>query len=317
MSRRAKLSARILFSAAAIFYLFHVKVDIRFVANEISGLILPYFLAAAILHFTGLIFSSIRWYYLLLAQDMRIPILRLFHFYLVGTFFNTFLPGRVGGDLMRIYDSAREKNRTIEPLTVVLVERGSGTITLLGLAALVILLRIDIGFDISRFLSPFWFSMFFFSGLLLLLLAFLHPWIAESFLRLFRIPLLVKFEPKIRRMYEALRVYRYRPGCLSVALLAGLALQINYILHYFLIGKALGLQVVPFAAWFVFIPVRAILLMTPFFINGIGLRELIDQAFYGFYGIDTATAVSFSWLTLSLQFLFGAVGGVVYALRRK
>ena len=108
----------------------------------------PWLLLGASLHITGLLFSSLRWQILLRAQDIHQPIRKLFAYYMVGHFFNMFLPTKVGGDVVRIYDTSKDHGSTAQPLAVILVERVSGMLTMLLLAALVTALKINIGFDI-------------------------------------------------------------------------------------------------------------------------------------------------------------------------
>jgi len=54
------------------------------------------------LHFVGLLISVIRWKILYSALGGKISFLRLLNSYLVGFFFNTFLPSTVGGGMSAV-----------------------------------------------------------------------------------------------------------------------------------------------------------------------------------------------------------------------
>jgi len=90
------------------------------------------------LGYTGLMICAVRWYVLMAAYGARDrpSVLRLLRLQLVGLFFNTFVPGSVGGDFVRgvaTRDTFREGGTTAA-VTVVLVERAAGLFGLLILA---------------------------------------------------------------------------------------------------------------------------------------------------------------------------------------
>src|SRR5690348_11694815 len=92
----------------------------------------PAWLAGALLlYFTMIIASAVRWDVLLRAQHVRLPFSFLTQSFLVATFFNNFLPSNIGGDVIRISDTAKPAGSKTLATTVVLIDRGLG---LLGLA---------------------------------------------------------------------------------------------------------------------------------------------------------------------------------------
>jgi len=60
---------------------------------------------------------------------------RLLNSYLVATFFNNFLPSNIGGDVIRIRDTAPQAGSKTLATTVVLMDRGLGLLGLLTIAA--------------------------------------------------------------------------------------------------------------------------------------------------------------------------------------
>ena len=68
------------------------------------------------LHAFGLFSSAYRWQILARAQGDDIPLGFLAKSYLVGQFFNNFLPTRFGGDIVRIWDGSRYSKSLVEVL---------------------------------------------------------------------------------------------------------------------------------------------------------------------------------------------------------
>ena len=67
---------------------------------------------------------------------MEAPAGKLFLSYLVGQFFNFFLPTTVGGDIFRIYDTRHLSQGAARSATIIFIERLSGLFALLVIACL-------------------------------------------------------------------------------------------------------------------------------------------------------------------------------------
>jgi uncharacterized membrane protein YbhN (UPF0104 family) len=69
----------------------------------------------------------LRWYYLVRALDLPFTVRNAFRLGLVGVFYNTFLPGSVGGDLLKAYFLAREHpERKTRAVATVIMDRALG-----------------------------------------------------------------------------------------------------------------------------------------------------------------------------------------------
>jgi len=308
---------KILFSSILIFWLFKTRIDIREVLTEFKGVHVGLLAIAASMHLTGLLISSLRWQVLLKAQGIQQPLRRLFSYYLVGHFFNMFLPTRVGGDLVRIYDTSRDHGSSAQPTAVILVERISGLLTMLLMASIVLMLKIDIGFDYMSAVPNINIAIFCFFIIMVLAPFLLLPRLEKlvtNILKTFRVP--GKIIKIIEEIYAAFRIYGQSPLALITALGWGALLQINYILHYWLLVKALGIDV-PVAFFLVIIPIRTVTLMLPFFINGIGLREFFDVTAFGFLGVGEHSAIAFTELAWLVQIFFAIIGGIYYSVRKR
>ena len=76
-----------------------------------------------------------RWWLLLEAQDVAMPFSALFASMSVALFFNNFLPSNIGGDVVRIADTAKVARSKTLAATVVLADRTMGMMGLILVAA--------------------------------------------------------------------------------------------------------------------------------------------------------------------------------------
>jgi glycosyltransferase 2 family protein len=81
--------------------------------------------------------TFVRWYLLVRAQDLPFTLRNAFRLGLVGYFFNIFLPGAVGGDLVKAAFIAREQKRRTVAVSTVLMDRAIGLLGLIAIAAIV------------------------------------------------------------------------------------------------------------------------------------------------------------------------------------
>ena len=91
---------------------------------------------ALFVYFCHVLTSTWRWHLLLTAQNVHVPQRDLLSSLLVSYFFNNFLPSNIGGDVVRIRDTARPaRSKTLATL-VILVDRVMGVIGLFLVAAI-------------------------------------------------------------------------------------------------------------------------------------------------------------------------------------
>ena len=100
------------------------------------------------------------------------------------------------------------------------------------------------------------------------------------------------------------------------ALALSVLLQLNVILHYYLLALSLGIDI-PLQAMFIIVPVAIVVMMIPVSINAIGIREAIFVTMFGLYGISSADALAFAWMSFVLITILGVIGGIVFMLRKK
>lgn len=259
----------------------------------------------------GKIITSYRWQVLLKAQDIDIPLRFLIGSVFVGQFFNSFLPTTIGGDAMRAYDTASMSKDSTKSVVSVFADRLIGVFALALLALLALVLGFISGQDVSFYVLPVLLLFFLCSfGILFIfnerLLTFLG-----KLLGLLR---LHKVANKLEEAYQSINILKKEPGVLVLAFLASLVLQINVILFYYFIGVSLDLGV-SFLYFAMIVPVALVVLLVPFSINGIGIREGIFAYLLTGLGVQTKDAIALSWISFGLMLTQGIIGGIIFALR--
>ncbi len=140
--RRLMRVLRVLVSVALLTLLFlYGGADLPEVAEALRGArLLPLGFAALCYVFVGTAVRGFRWQALVTALGQPFRVRRATELFLVGTFFNQFLPTAIGGDLVRTLMLGREGMGAARAASTVLVDRVVGIVMLLaaGLLALVL-----------------------------------------------------------------------------------------------------------------------------------------------------------------------------------
>lgn len=283
--------------------------------SEIAGVVgesdfLWIFLAGA-LHILGLILSAYRWKLLLRAHDVDAPMWDLIQSYLIGGFFNNFLPTRVGGDIYRMVDSRKYSGSLLRPFAVIIVERLTGVYGLLiiGVTAVALYPR----FQEIKALAVALFS--------LTIAGFLFIWIFYGSDRFAgwlkklvgRLP--EKFSGNVLAVFDSFWHFSRSKTLVFYAFLLGILLQINVILYYFFIARGLSMPI-SFVEACIVMPILICIQLLPLTPGGIGVREFSYIYLLKPFGVSEALSVAFSLWDYILTFFYGLIGGVLYLWKR-
>jgi len=287
------------------------KVDIAKVWEIVQRAKGWWLLAALLLHIFGYWVSGERWKVLLKAQGVEVPLSLTIKSYLVGTFFNQFLPTIVGGDVVRGMDTAKPCGSLTKSLTIILFERFTGILVLLMLVSTGIALQIGKFKEVSYW--PIFVLGFLVVGTVIFLwkegidLAFLERKIPFRFGK--------AVVRKISTVLDILVQFRSHPWPLLKVILLGLALQLLFVLHYYLLSIAFSLSL-PFSFFMVVIPVIFLLSMLPVSINGIGVRENLFAYFFAKVSVSPEKSLAIAWMAFVMILFYALIGGLIYMLRK-
>ncbi len=298
-----------LISIGLILYAFR-STDIRAIWDAVRSADLFLLILAFGLIAVGFYISALRWQILLKAQHVVVSIKELTKSYLVGAFFNNFMPTTIGGDIIRTYDISKISRSAAQSFTVIIVER------LTGVFALIVYSFIGLFLGFSRFgnIPMVWF----FGGIFLVILMVMiliarkqhGKEIATENPTFFE-----KMNLKFIRMVDTLYTYKENKWSLVQALILAFLLQFNVIFYFFIISYALDIRS-SFYYFMIIIPLVHVILMFPVSINGIGVRENAFIFFLTQIGVSPASSIALSLLSFAMVLVYACIGGIVYAVRR-
>jgi glycosyltransferase 2 family protein len=256
-----------------------------------------------------------RWHLLLVAQDVVVTRRLLLDSFLVALFFNNFLPSNIGGDVIRIRDTARPAGSKTLATTVVLIDRIIGLIGLVLVAALGATIAADGGGRTSLTWAV-WLWAGFFVGTIASAPAVLAP---AGLGRLLQ-PLTV-FHPewvgeRIERITLVLSRLRDRPSILLNCFGGAVLVQAATVLFYLAVARSLHINI---GLWdlAVVVPLSFIVQMLPVSVNGFGVREATFSISFARLGLPIESGLLLSLVAIALTILFSLVGGAVYVVRRR
>jgi hypothetical protein len=307
------LALKLTFSLSILAFLLIREVRIKDIPDALENIDIFWLTLSFSLHAVGLLISAFRWQILIRAQGDEVPLGFLAKSYLVGNFFNLFLPTRFGGDVVRIKDGSRYSHSLLKSSAIVIVERFTGVIVLLLFALVVSLSRLDMALSL-----PIFWRISLLVGFMGLLAAFLFFTPVASYI-LNKIPekgIWLKLKSKILEFRRVVLVYKDKKGAFFLALFWAFLLQINVILHYYLAGKAFHLEI-PLLDYFIFIPIILLILTIPVTISGLGLREVLFIQIFAAYSIAEHVAFSFSLVAdFGFTLIIGLIGGIIFITRK-
>lgn len=278
------------------------RLDPKLIAGVIRNANLAWLGVGALLIIGGLLVRSFRWQLILHGVGSKVRFGRLVELYLVGSFFNAFLPSGFGGDVVRAAEVAQDVDTSVAVSTVV-VDRLTGLMALFAMALLVLPWRPE-GFPVSTLLGIVSICV---TGLIagtILIDGRLVLWMTERLPARFR----NLANGEIVRTAEVIRRCGWR--ALAGALLVSVVFNLMQIGWWAATGKALGLDV-PLGYYFLVVPILSLAMLVPS-IGGLGVRETLAPFLFAGAAIAGEQAVALSLVVFGLERLASLIGAPVY-----
>jgi uncharacterized protein (TIRG00374 family) len=279
-----------------------------------------YLLLALALFVVAIITNGVKWYILLRAQGIPVPLRPVISYTFVGSFFNNFLPANVGGDVMRGYGLARYTERSAEAAVSVVVDRIIGLLAFMFTAVVAALAAVNIiptGQSqtdqlLAQNLAQV--EVVAMLGMVAIVVAFaimLSQRLRQLLGYLFDIKGLKPLQPLYQRISDAFGAYRHQ----FAALLTAFAVGVGTVLLTGLVDIAIvaGLNgTIPPIYIFLFNPIIAVALIAPISIGGLGTGSLLYVYFYGLVGVPATLAFALSLIKQGIIYVGSLPGGVLW-----
>lgn len=310
MKYKVQLILKAFVSIALIFYLLS-RTDFSAIYHSMVSASPGYLFLAFITLLIGKVLTGYRWQILLNSQEIKLSLKTLIASLYVGQFFNSFLPTTIGGDAIRAYDTAIASKESAKSVTTVFLDRLIGVVALVLLAVLALPIAYFMGENVNYYLIPvFTIFLLCLMGLLIVLNNSLTKTLA-NFLKGMN---LSRIAGQVMKIYSSIQEMKKDTRILWIAFALSILLQINVVVFHYLISISLHLNV-PIIYYFIIVPVALTILIVPFSINGIGIREGIFVYLLAGIGVSSSDAIALSLLSFILLLTQSVIGGIIFALR--
>ncbi|HEY3593009.1 MAG TPA: lysylphosphatidylglycerol synthase transmembrane domain-containing protein, partial [Polyangiaceae bacterium] len=250
--------------------------------SVLAGLEWRWLLFAFLLFGPPLFMMAVRWWILLAASGIDVPFFTLVRLHYLGFFFNTFMPGGAGGDVIKAVYLTRHCQKKAEAATIVVVDRVVGLMGLLALAGAVVIVQPAMRKGVAAPIAALAIAMT--MGFAL----FFSP----GFRKVVRYEALLMRLPRaevLARIDAALYGLRHRAGALAAALGLTVILQLLEVIAVSFAGRSLSLDHARFSHYLAFVPIGYVVNALPISFGGVGLMEGAFLALFRDAGAATAT----------------------------
>jgi glycosyltransferase 2 family protein len=274
------------------------KIDIGRTAHILGSVRVGYFLVAVAIMVLTIFPMAWRWQLLLRAKGIDDGLGWLTRAYFVSYTAGQVLPTSVGGDAVRIYETAKRHPGRGGPVAgSVLLERALGGAATLTLAAAGFALAIG-RYDVGAYI---WIELAFVLATIVLGVVLFSRRARPQLRR--TVPLLRKIwiERHVRAVYEGIHSYRENGRLLVFVAAVTLMLQSVRVLAIWAAAKAVGVDLSP-RLFYVMGPLLFLVMLVPFTVSGLAVRESFFVSFLGKVGIgaDPAFAAGFVFFFVTL-----------------
>lgn len=279
-----------------------------------------YLLAGTLIYLSASLLTFFRWYLLVRAVELPFRLIDALRLGLVGLFFNAFLPGSIGGDIIKAAVLAREQSRRTVAVATVIMDRMIALWALIWFVALSggifwatgqlneQLARRSKGLIIGAAIVVV------VSVVVWLLLGLLPSWRAERFAgRLERLP---RVGMSAAEFWRAIWMYRCRQG--TVALVMGLSWigHVGFVFGFWCCANVLWSEelgpIPPLAEHFLLVPIGLVvqaIVPTP---GGAGGGEWGFSKLYQVFGGSQVNGALGSLVQRVITWTLGLLGSLVY-----
>jgi len=297
MPQKLKPLLKLIFSLVIIFYLFS-RAPINQVLLALKEVRVSFIVSAGFLYLLAQVLSSYKWSLLAKPLGFEKRFIDLVFYYFIGMFFNLFMLGSIGGDLVKAYYLAGNRKWIIPAGYSIFADRYTGGLALITILSIALLITY------KENTIPYFIRYPIIAGTI-------GVWMITIFMPkiLHRFSLIKKWGEKIN--LQKMKVYWDNPQVVRIPLFISFVFQTLFIGIIILVGRGFGIKI-PLSYFFIFVPLADLLSVLPITLNGMGIREGCYVFFLHLGGIETSTALAFSLLCLLVVWSVSLLGGIVY-----
>src|SRR6266481_4024216 len=245
--------------------------------------------------------AAFRWHVLLKVQKIHLSLPRLLGLFFIGMFYNQFLPGGTGGDIMKSYYLLKETpDKKAGALLAVVFDRFIGLVALVAITVTLIGLRYDFLAQTAETRNLLWLLLFLLGTSVLTLIS---TFVISGFNLFHSLPEKFHGRDKLIEISAAYHLYAHHWRATLVAFGASLIAHLATFTTFLCAAYALGAPM----------PVERTISALPISFAGIGLREKVLQIMLsGLCGVPEAKAILIGSLSFLIILVCCLPGALVY-----
>ena len=208
---------------------------------------------------------------------------------------------------MRAFETARRHSGKAGLITgSVLLDRALGGAATLVLAAVGFALAVG-EYDVGAYL---WLEGALILGTVVAGVAIFSRRARRPLARLRPLLAFVRLERPLRAVYEGMHTYRTHASLLAALFAFTIVVQAIRVLPIWLVGKSVGIELSP-RPYYVMGPILFVVLLAPFTINGLAVREAFFVSFLGNLGVAAEPAFAAGFLFFLVTILMAVPGAFI------
>src|SRR6201987_4166469 len=254
--------------------------------------------------------AAFRWHILLKVQNIHLSVPRLTGLFFIGLFYNQFLPGGTGGDIIKSYYLLKETpDKKAGALLAVVFDRFIGLVALVAITATLIALRYDFLSQKPETRNLLWLLLVLLGGSVIFLLS---TFVISGFKLLHSLPARFPGRDRLIEISAAYHLYAHHWRATLVAFGASVVGHLATFATFLFAAYALGARV-PLVDFFAVMPVERTISALPISFAGIGLREKVLQIMLnGLCGVPEAKAILIGSLSFVIILICCLPGAFIY-----
>jgi len=254
--------------------------------------------------------AAFRWHVLLKVQGIHLSLPRLSGLFLIGMFYNQFLPGGTGGDIIKSYFLLKETpDKKAGALLAVIFDRFIGLVALIAITGALISLRYDF---LSKTTETRWLLRFLLVLLGASILGLLSTFVISGFNLFHSLPKKFPGREKLIEISAAYHLYARHWRATLAAFGASIVAHLATFATFLCVAYSLRANV-KIVDFFAVMPIERTISAMPISFAGIGWREKVLQIMlHGLCGVPEATAILIGSLSFLVVLICCLPGAIVY-----
>lgn len=298
-----------------LLYVVFRQVEVNDLISNIKSADRAGIIFAFCIFFLSNILCIFRWQMLLKGANINVPLSRIIISFSGGVFFSLFMPSTIGGDLVRSVDLSSYTKKPKSVVASVLLDRLSGYVGLVIVAVFAAFLGWRYIQDTTVLIA-----LGIITGLLVaILLAIFNRTLYLRINRSSRVSerknvhhtFLLRIKETLKDLHHEMHIFRHQKKLVLINVGLSVLIQVAAPATFFIIGRALGIQIHGLY-YFIFPPIISAITLLPISIGGLGLRDAMTVFFFAKAGVGKDLALTMSLLNFFFIVVVSVLGGLIY-----